>query len=89
MDTTEFSDQETTMVDLRIMNAIAQERQRQDEKWGIQNHGDGKWAAILMEEVGEVATAILHNDPKNLREELIQVAAVAAAWVEALDRRQG
>jgi hypothetical protein len=33
--------------------------------------------------VGEVARAM--NDGKGLREELIQVAAVAVAWVEAMD----
>lgn len=27
------------------------------------------------------------KDPVNLRAELIQVAAVAVAWVEAIDRR--
>lgn len=39
--------------------------------------------AALMEEVGEVARAIHDSDP-NLRNELIQVAGVAAAWAEAL-----
>lgn len=42
------------------------------------------WAYILEEEFWE-ATA--ESDPKRLREELIQVAAVAIAWVEDLDTR--
>ncbi len=42
------------------------------------------WAFILMEEVLE---ALEERDPAQLRGELIQVAAVAAAWVEAIDRR--
>lgn len=41
---------------------------------------------ILDEEVREV---FAETDPERIREELVQVAAVAVAWVEALDRRQG
>lgn len=40
---------------------------------------------ILLEEVCEAYTAI--NNPADLRAELVQVAAVAAAWVECIDRR--
>lgn len=46
--------------------------------------GKGSWADILREEFHE---ALAEADPANLREELIQVAAVAVAWVEAIDRR--
>lgn len=42
------------------------------------------WDGILLEEVFE---ALAEGDPKLLRKELIQVAAVAVAWVECLDRR--
>lgn len=42
------------------------------------------WADILEEEVAE---ALAESDPAKLRTELVQVAAVAVAWVEALDRR--
>lgn len=42
------------------------------------------WAHILTEEVGE---AFAETNPAKLRAELLQVAAVAAAWVEAIDRR--
>ncbi|MGL5918484.1 MAG: MazG nucleotide pyrophosphohydrolase domain-containing protein [Cetobacterium sp.] len=42
---------------------------------------------ILVEEVGEVARAIQEGDRISLREELIQVAAVCAAWVEGLDKK--
>lgn len=41
------------------------------------------YALILNEEVAE---AFAEKDPHLLREELIQVAAVAVAWVEKLDR---
>lgn len=95
-----------------IMVAIAEERARQDEKWGEQNHPDGTgggarqtwmtiarnscdradregaltWAHILDEESAE---ALAETDPAKLRNELIQIAAVAVAWIEALDRRAG
>lgn len=48
--------------------------------------------AVLAEEVGEVAREIVEGLPEGvgvdkakLREELVQVAAVCVAWVEALD----
>ena len=46
--------------------------------------GNGTWLHILLEEIAE---AFAENDPARLRAEMIQVAAVAAAWVEAIDRR--
>ena len=46
--------------------------------------GVGTWHDILNEEYKE---AMAEVDPLKLREELIQVQAVACAWVEAIDRR--
>lgn len=40
---------------------IEAERVRQDAKWGEQNHGPHRWLAILMEEVGEAAEAMLES----------------------------
>lgn len=42
------------------------------------------WDGILLEEVYE---ALAEADPAKLRVELVQVAAVAVAWIEAIDRR--
>lgn len=42
------------------------------------------WLHILQEEVFE---AFAEEDPAELRKELIQVAAVAVAWVEDIDSR--
>jgi hypothetical protein len=42
------------------------------------------WLLILLEEVFE---ALVETDPAKLRAELVQVAAVAVAWIEAIDRR--
>lgn len=60
---------------------------------GLKNHNDfieqcgiaPKWAPILLEEVFE---AVSEKDQDNVREELIQVAAVAVQWIRAIDRRQ-
>lgn len=96
---------------LDVLTSIADERDRQDTRWGEQNHQDGTdvsyydnlddaretnkynnrhgfntWADILLEEVFE-ALVETDDDPAKLREELVQVAAVATAWIEAIDRR--
>lgn len=41
-------------------------------------------AAVLAEECGEVSRAVLDREPAALRTELIQVAAVAVAWLEGM-----
>lgn len=68
---------------------VAQERIRQEEKWGEQNHEPSLWLAILMEEVGEAASSILCNKwgtakhrNKEFPKELVQVAAVCQAIYE-------
>jgi NTP pyrophosphatase (non-canonical NTP hydrolase) len=76
----------------RILQEVSRERDRQEVIW------DGKSIAsvsdpfrcvtILSEEVGEVARAAEKSQRANYREELIQVAAVAVAMVEAHDRGQ-
>lgn len=48
------------------------------------NEGKETWALILLEEVFEV---LVEDDPKSIREELVQVAAVAQNWISAIDRR--
>jgi len=74
----------------RIVDAILQERQRQDHAWGTPEiRAHDPWPAILGEEFGEVCRATLGNpDAGDLRKELIQVAAVAVAWIEALELNQ-
>jgi len=79
----------------RAFNATAAEMVRQLRKWGVQGHEDLKWLAILMEEVGELAEAILLPGDRKIpeasdlvkrrqrRHELIQVAAVAISWLSA------
>lgn len=76
----------------RICYLIRKERKRQDAKWGRSFPGrpQEKWLAILAEEFGEVARAILeHDSEEHLREEIIQTAAVCASWLEQHDWSDG
>lgn len=78
----------------KALDSILAERSWQDAKWGEQNHDPFTWVTILTEEVGELAQAALHvrfGGPAAsfLRKEAVQVAAVALAIVECLDRNRG
>jgi hypothetical protein len=79
----------------RILTLVRAERARQNE-----HVASGRWRhtcadaamddyeklAVLGEEFGEVARALLERRPlANLRDELVQVAAVAVAWAESAD----
>ncbi len=75
------------------LDLVWQERLRQINKWGKQEHDDPRWITILAEEFGEAAAEVCGNleDTKDhteyllaLMDELIQVAAVAVAHVEHL-----
>jgi MazG nucleotide pyrophosphohydrolase domain len=76
-----------------IWAAILAERGRQAAKWGREHdwgYGDcssdlvppAVKAAVLAEECGEVARAVLDRTADHLRDELVQVAAVCVAWLE-------
>jgi hypothetical protein len=102
----------------KVLGDIGEERVRQDERWGAQNHPDGTGPGLLMPVGGitadlyreamrdrcdlmhqvaagtwehilteEYAEAMAEDDVARLRKELIQLAAVAVAWVEHIDRR--
>lgn len=47
--------------------------------------GDLTWRHIAEEEMCEASA---ETDPTKLRAELVQLAAVATAWIEAIDRRE-
>lgn len=44
-----------------MLDAVRDERAKQEAKWGAQKHSREKWLAILMEEVGEAAKAVLEE----------------------------
>lgn len=70
----------------RFNEAVRAERGRQIEKWGHGNPGFSTMVAVLTEEVGEVARAVLDGDTENLVEELEQVGAVACRMYEQVKR---
>src|SRR5690606_1639603 len=48
-------------------------------------HGAPTWRHLVLEEIAE---AFMESDPARLRDELIQVAALAVSWVEKIDARK-
>ena len=91
------------MTTLHAIRCVTDERERQIQKWGVQDHPIADWFLILGEEVGEAQREACEHvfrlrfpehypdDPERLqrlRTELVQVAAVAVAIVESLDRNE-
>lgn len=68
-----FDTAETIQVELRAEYEDHEERT-----------GSPTWMHLVREEVAE---AFQEDDPVRLREELLQVAALAVSWIETLDRR--
>lgn len=85
--------------DDEILDLVVQERQRQLESWGDQSNTPlFEWMSILGEEYGELCEAVnetCFQHPKhpdrggreNIIKEAVQVAAVAIAIAEAVQRR--
>jgi len=80
---------------IQALISVDIERNRQDEKWGEQNHDPQYWTGILMEEVGEYAEAVNETvfdngsdkgGYDNMMTELTHVAAVAVGAMECLMR---
>lgn len=72
-----------------VLSDVHAERRRQTS---LRDAGRMERLAALVEEVGEVGRALLERDGAvndvhgaKLRTELVQVAAVAVAWIEYLD----
>jgi NTP pyrophosphatase (non-canonical NTP hydrolase) len=73
-----------------VLQLVRREREHQDAKWGVDvDPTIERIVVVLMEEVGELAEALLNNrfhGPHSVTSEAIQVAAVAVKIVEAVDR---
>ena len=74
--------------------SVISERANQDAKWGEQNHNLSDWLVILGEEYGEACEASLEvkfgkGNIADFRSEIVQVAAVAVAILEYLERNHG
>lgn len=82
------------------LQLVNKERNRQDAKWGEQNHPPQYWTGILGEEYGEYCQAVnetvFYNGEEerkkggydNMMKELTRVAAVAVGAMEALMREK-
>lgn len=74
----------------KVFSVIRDKRLRRDKKWGEQNHHNLCWLAILVEEVGELSKQLIEQPdlvPLD-KAELVQVAAVAVAWLQCLERNE-
>lgn len=76
--------------DHALWREILRERERAAAKHGAQSMErmparHPSWLAVLAEEVGEAAHELTYDSTGSLRAELIQVAAVATAWIAAID----
>lgn len=87
-----MSEQQKTIID-----SVLAERERQDKKWGEQNHIPPIWLGILGEEFGELCEAVNETGfsygtelggYENMKREAIQVAAVAIGFLECLERNR-
>lgn len=78
----------------KVLEDIGKERIRQYKKWGNQEDLDwGSWLAVLAEEFGEAATALMplmglttikETDASDAYAELIQLSAVSGKMAELI-----
>ncbi|MCC6419517.1 MAG: hypothetical protein IT429_14890 [Gemmataceae bacterium] len=74
-----------------VLAEVREERQQQDARWGGPEHDDRHspwdWVAITVRHLGLAAEDGGQGvDPVRYRRQMIRVAALAVAAVEALDR---
>lgn len=72
---------------------VKEERSKQNDKWGEQDHEADVWLVILFEEIGELAQAVLHDifgdkATSTLKTELLHVAAISIQWLESIERNE-
>lgn len=70
-----------------VYDEIREERARQDEKWGGPEHddahGQNDWVCFIDDKLCEADHT---DDDADYRRRLIQIAALAVAAIESLDR---
>lgn len=74
-----------------VLMEVADERERQDEKWGGPDHDDQHhtraFIGFIDNYAGAARLAVNKSELSEARRRLIQVAALAVAAVESLDRK--
>ena len=78
----------------RILGEVEDERQVQDMRWGGQDHDDGhtaaEWVALVARHLGlSFNDGAGEIDRVRFRRQMLRVAALAVACVEAIDRQAG
>lgn len=75
-----------------VYDDVAAERERQDAKWGGPDHDDehcpSEFVSFIYEKSNHAVDAVFDKSPTEVRRRLIQVAALAVAAVESLDRKR-
>lgn len=75
----------------KVLEQIRQERDRQDQKWGGPIHDDehvtADFVQLIEDYAGWARVMAGMNSPDKARKRLVQVAALAVAAVESIDRK--
>lgn len=75
---------------MTIYDEIKIERNRQDKKWGGQEHDDHHdpedWCEFIIAYATWARQMAVNNSPEKYRRRLVQAAALAVAACESLDR---
>lgn len=82
---------------LVAVDDVIEERGRQEDQWGDQNHHPAYWLAILGKQVGQFGSTVLDREWESpdhtgvsadmkMRHEAVQVAAVALKIIEVIDK---
>lgn len=81
------------LVQKEIIEKVLEERERQDKKWGEQNHTAHVWGTIIGEEYGEMCKAINEfgfNPTRETEDEIyteaIHTMASCMAMLECVER---
>lgn len=78
-----------------VLAQVREERRRQDKQWGGPSHDDAHvpsdWVSYVGEHLDRAKKSIVQRvlaDPDRYRQNMIEVAALAVAAVESLDRKR-
>lgn len=89
--------EDRTLAISRVYQDVHNERERAHAKHGAKGNSredarwtNAEWLPVLMEELGEVAHEMTYDVQSQgkmdrMRAELVQVAAMACAWIDAID----
>lgn len=65
---------------------VSQQIEKQNKKWGWQDHDPVVWLAIMAEEFGEVAKAVIEGNHEECWRELSQLLALGHRLAERTNR---